>query len=87
MNRMIPAEEIIGTVAADTIKQLSQERDFARGLMVNLLSQVGDHGICKGCKAEIYWVQHRNGKRAPYDPDGVNHFATCPQAHHFKTKG
>lgn len=85
-DRLIPAEEIIGAVAADTIRQLAQERDQARALMVNLLGLVGDRGLCKGCKAEIYWVQHNNGRRAPYGPDGVNHFAVCSQADQFRKK-
>lgn len=49
-----------------------------------LLSLVGDQSICKGCGAGIWWVQHRNGKRAPYTSEGLNHFIDCPQAQRFK---
>lgn len=34
---------------------------------------------CRSCNAEITWGETSNGKRAPFDPDGTNHFATCPQ--------
>lgn len=51
-----------------------------------LLAQVGEPGKCRGCGADIYWVVHRNGKRAPYTPHGLNHFADCPAAQNFKVK-
>jgi len=35
----------------------------------------------------IYWVRHPDsGRNAPYDPDGVNHFITCPRAADFRKK-
>ena len=50
-----------------------------------LLSHVGDLASCRGCGKAIFWVRHKNGKRAPYTPEGLNHFADCPQAKDFKS--
>jgi hypothetical protein len=33
---------------------------------------------CRSCHAVIFWGETPNGRRAPFDPDGQNHFATCP---------
>ena len=51
-----------------------------------LLKNVGDRSTCSGCGAEIYWVHHKNGKRAPYTPAGLNHFIDCPKAAQFSTR-
>ena len=60
----------------------------------DLLLQVGETGVCKGCAAAIIWIRHKPNRRhpqgalAPYDYDGVNHFVTCPQSAQFrKAKG
>ena len=55
-----------------------------RSNLLRLLNAVGDRGFCKGCGAAIYWVQHKNGKKAPYTQDALNHFADCPKAKDFK---
>lgn len=39
---------------------------------------------CRGCKALIYWIQTAAGKAMPVNPDGVSHFATCPNAPEFR---
>ena len=39
---------------------------------------------CRACQAQLYFVQHNNGKVAPYTADGVNHFINCPAANQFK---
>lgn len=49
-----------------------------------LLKNVGEPGNCEGCKEAIYWLVHRNGKHAPYNFDGSNHFITCPMADKFR---
>jgi hypothetical protein len=52
-----------------------------------LLKHVGEPGRCRGCGLAIYWVRHPDsGRNAPYDPDGVNHFITCPRADDFRKK-
>jgi hypothetical protein len=35
---------------------------------------------CRSCRAEIFWILTAAGKRMPVNPDGVSHFATCPNA-------
>lgn len=56
----------------------------ANELLVALLKNVGDPAHCKGCGADIYWVIHRNGKKVPYTPAGLNHFVDCPAAQRFR---
>ena len=42
---------------------------------------------CRSCGASIAWVVTNAGRRAPIDPDGTNHFVTCPSAAQWrKTK-
>lgn len=44
-------------------------------------------GACSTCHQHVLWVHTRTGKRAPLDPDGISHFATCPQAdQHRRTR-
>ena len=46
-------------------------------------------GTCSTCGARIVWCLTSKGNRAPFNPDGVSHFATCPQAgehRHRRTK-
>ncbi len=33
---------------------------------------------CRSCHATIFWSETPGGRRAPFDPDGTNHFVTCP---------
>lgn len=68
------------------IERLGNEIAAQKKLIADLLRNVGDPGICKGCKAEMFWVEHRNGKRAPYNSDGTNHFITCPDSELFKRR-
>ena len=49
-----------------------------------LLKNAGQLAKCRGCGADIYWVRHANGVRAPYTPEGLNHFADCPAAGTFR---
>jgi hypothetical protein len=53
---------------------------------------------CKGCQADILWIQTKAGKMMPCDPEEIvvctfegevvkghiPHWATCPQAERFK---
>ena len=42
---------------------------------------------CSSCAAPIMWCLTRKGNRAPLNPDGISHFATCPNAaDHRRTK-
>lgn len=42
---------------------------------------------CRSCDARVLWLESKNGKRSPFDPDGISHFATCPQADRWRKKG
>jgi hypothetical protein len=38
-------------------------------------------GTCRSCGADVAWARNPvSGKRAPFNLEGVNHFADCPQA-------
>ena len=37
-------------------------------------------GECRSCKAPLWWLITKNGKRAPFTAEGLNHFADCPNA-------
>lgn len=41
---------------------------------------------CRGCGAEILWAFSPKGARTPLDPDGTNHFITCPERDQFRRK-
>ena len=51
-----------------------------------LFDKIGDEAKCDGCGATIYFIRHKSGKRAPYNPDAISHFATCQYASEFKKK-
>jgi len=54
------------------------------GAMESLLRNIGDPGECRACHALIFWVKHRNGRKTPYTPAGLNHFVDCPAREEFK---
>ena len=66
--------------ADEVLARLGKSQETIRRLLAN----VGGAGRCRGCGADIFWVRHLNDKMTPYDADGTNHFATCPQAKDFK---
>ena len=33
---------------------------------------------CRSCNAPVVWGETPGGQRAPFDPDGANHFVSCP---------
>jgi hypothetical protein len=35
---------------------------------------------CSSCLRKVFWVKTKAGKPCPVDPDGTNHFITCPTA-------
>lgn len=41
-------------------------------------------GRCRSCLAEILWCITPAGRKAPVDPDGRSHFATCPHADEWR---
>lgn len=42
--------------------------------------------VCRGCGKHVYWIKTDKGKNMPINPDGITHFATCPQAGKFRSK-
>jgi hypothetical protein len=40
--------------------------------------------VCAGCGAPIVWRRTKAGRFQPVNPDGVAHFATCPDAEAFR---
>lgn len=51
--------------------------------MIAILGNIGDPGTCRGCQVKIYWVTHKNGKKTPYTPAGLNHFVDCEARSQF----
>lgn len=51
-----------------------------------LLQICGTPGVCKGCKAEIYWLHTRRDAVLPYTKEGLPHFSDCPKASEFRKK-
>jgi hypothetical protein len=44
-------------------------------------------GSCRSCGASVMWCFTPAGKKAPINPDGTSHFATCPQADAWRKRG
>lgn len=56
------------------------EQIFRKNIQ-SLFQTIGaDRGACKSCGATIHWVLTKNGKRAPFTAEALNHFADCPNA-------
>lgn len=72
-----------GGICAKPIDPMGIERPCACPLFV-----VGppDKGVCRSCGAGIVWWRTRYGKAVPCDPDGVNHFVTCPNRDRHRKK-
>jgi hypothetical protein len=76
-------------ICVDCGQPVGEDHDCVRRqreAMVRLLQQIGDPARCSGCHAPIVWVIHKNGKKAPYDWSGLNHFVSCVQAEKFRKK-
>jgi hypothetical protein len=39
---------------------------------------------CRSCDAMIVWCMTPRQKRAPVNPDGTSHFASCPDADRWR---
>ncbi len=48
-----------------------------------LLNRVGNYTKCPACQTEMWWVTHKNGKKAPYSIEAVVHFNECSAAEGF----
>ncbi len=72
------------TVTAEEARMLVNSYMTWRERAKAFAKVAGDAGECRSCGATIYWVKTRNGKRAPYDGEGISHFATCPNANRHR---
>lgn len=45
-----------------------------------------DHGICKYCGVDVWWAVSKTGHKAPFNQDGLIHFADCPNAAEARRK-
>jgi hypothetical protein len=41
---------------------------------------------CRSCDADVFWIQTKNGKKMPANPDGTSHFSTCPNANQHRAE-
>ena len=80
---MTTAEEKCIHQLRQDLAESRAETDRARDNAASILRHTAQPGRCRGCKAEIFWLRHNNGKNVPYDADGMNHFITCPEARLF----
>lgn len=46
----------------------------------------GDIGECRSCLAPVMWATTGDGAKNPVNPDGVTHFATCPDASSWRRR-
>ncbi len=66
----------VGELDAMDCPKLAKQTNHATALLKVIAPPSG----CSSCMETIYWIVTKNGKRAPYNPDGTSHFATCPNA-------
>ena len=52
-----------------------------------LLYGIADESRCDGCNERIFWLKHKNGKKAPYTIAGLNHFLDRPARRALKDGG
>lgn len=65
----------------ERIRAMALRLEQAQRIAADLVRHVGTEGFCRWCGAKIFWVRHLDTKKnAPYDPTGLNHWATCPNA-------
>lgn len=76
-------EILVRQFKSDNAEAVADTCDCAANLQT-LLKQIGTPDQCKKCKADIFWVITKNGKAAPITPQGLNHFADCPNANEFR---
>ena len=48
-----------------------------------MLNRIGNYTKCPACQTEMWWVTHKNGKKAPYTVTAVVHFNECKVAEGF----
>lgn len=89
----LPFHDEVEKKMAEAASRNMEEHPYALGWLQaeasrrinHILRNVGSLSTCE-CGAEIYWVKHANGRKAPYTPSGLNHFADCPMASKFRRR-
>lgn len=76
----------LGVVMRDIQSTAPTAMLFWEQRLRSAIASCGDRGRCFGCNAQVFWIVHANKKKAPYTPEGLNHFADCPQRARFKVK-
>lgn len=67
------------------VTTLERENARLRSNIQLLYKSLGlDQGQCRACGCPIWWVITKNGKRAPFTAEGLNHFADCEGADQFR---
>ena len=68
----------------EAARALQIERGALQARISALLRHAGAPGVCKGCKAQVWWVRGAENKvTVPFDADGRNHQAHCADAEEF----
>lgn len=73
-------------MTAEELRQIKLEPYVPDGVTIPEGCEFRDMGECRSCRARVAWVVTAKGKRAPYNPDGISHYATCPQAATWRKK-
>lgn len=86
MSFPLPPEEIVGNLAAESLRAMGQRLREAKRRMDALLREVGEPATCKTCKADVIVLRHASRERhTAYNPDGAGHSTTCaPSARNEK---
>ncbi len=82
MRSTIAAFKATNQAQAEVIEQLKRER---LDRFIALFKVIGaPYGMCKSCGKTIYWITTKAGKQCPYTPEGISHFADCPNANQHR---
>lgn len=71
---------------ADVARHRAALADLAERICDLLTRTAKEVRPCKACGTMLYFIEHANGKVAPYTADAVNHFTNCPEAKRFRRK-
>jgi hypothetical protein len=76
---------------AAELREAAKDRDLAlfafENRVLDLLKRTAKElRPCKACGIMLYFIEHSNGKVAPYTADATNHFVNCPEAKQFRRK-
>jgi len=64
-------------------ERLRKELEELHRNVTDMLNRISDPILCK-CGTVMYFLKHKNGKRAPYTSSALNHFIDCPLRDQFR---